>query len=80
MALSEIGRIELLKELLRQWAFNHAEYCGAQIEDSALPHRGDCHWPLPSIITDQLEDVETYLAWVQSSGKSVELRLELPAN
>jgi hypothetical protein len=39
---------ELRAELIRQWAANHHEHCGALMPP--WPHAGDCHWPLPPVI------------------------------
>jgi hypothetical protein len=61
--------LNLKKELIKQWAFNHAEHCGVIIPP--WPHAGECQWPLPAVISPS----EAYLLLLSASGESFGLRL-----
>jgi len=61
--------LDLKKELLRQWMFNHAEHCGAIIPP--WPHAGECQWRPPEIISPS----EVYLLLLLASGEFFGLRL-----
>jgi len=42
-------------ELVNQWLSNHYEHCGHRLT-APWPHAGDCHWPLPDVLTpDELD-------------------------
>jgi hypothetical protein len=43
--------VDLQKELLRQWEFNHKEHC----RDN-WPHTGACFWEIPSAISSLSEN------------------------
>ncbi|MDP9192288.1 MAG: hypothetical protein M3P06_11375 [Acidobacteriota bacterium] len=42
--------MRLERELRRQWEVNHDEHCGKKIMPKALPHEGECYWPLPKVM------------------------------
>ncbi len=64
--------LELRREVMRQWLTNHAEHCGVPVQ--LFPHKGDCQWTIPSVISD-LSHNEVYLLLLEVSGQSFGLRL-----
>lgn len=48
--------LELKRELMRQWEYNHSEHCG-EILSSPLPHAGRCNWPVPTIIVASADEL-----------------------
>lgn len=44
----DIEKLELRREVMRQWLTNHFENCGAIVPP--WPHEGDCQWPIPSVV------------------------------
>ena len=65
-------KLELRREVMRQWFTNHAEHCGVVVPP--WPHDGDCQWPIPPVILATLPS-EVYLLLLEVSGESFGLRL-----
>lgn len=57
----------LEKELMDQWFTNHAEHCGKL---PPWPHKGECHWPVPSIVPRD----RVYLLLLEVSGEAFGIR------
>ena len=65
-------KLELRREVMRQWFTNHAEHCGAIVPP--WPHHGDCQWPIPPVIL-ATSPSEAYLLLLEVSGAFFGLRL-----